>query len=173
MADYKVHIPFLEKWEGGWSNDPDDSGGATMKGVTLRTYTAYRKKKGLLPPTEDELRNISKEEWLDIYKTMYWDTIKGDAFQSQSVANIMVDWFWMSGVIAIKRLQLIVGTKQDGIVGQKTLAAVHAKNQKELFTQLKNARHNHFISIVTKSPEKRKFLKGWLNRLNDIKWIDD
>ena len=172
MADYKVHIPFLEKWEGGWSNDPDDSGGATMKGVTLRTYTAYRKKKGLLPPTEDELRNISKEEGLDIYKTMYWDTIKGDAFQSQSVANIMVDWRWMSGVIAIKRLQLIVGTKQDGIVGQKTLAAVHAKNQKELFTQLKNARHNHFISIVTKSPEKRKFLKGWLNRLNDIKWID-
>ena len=172
MADYKVHIPFLEKWEGGWSNDPDDSGGATMKGVTLRTYTAYRKKKGLLPPTEDELRNISKEEGLDIYKTMYWDTIKGDAFQSQSVANIMVDWFWMSGVIAIKRLQLIVGTKQDGIVGQKTLAAVHAKNQKELFTQLKNARHNHFISIVTKSPEKRKFLKGWFNRLNDIKWID-
>ena len=143
-----------------------------MKGVTLRTYTAYRKKKGLLPPTEDDLRNISKEEWLDIYKTMYWDKIKGDAFQSQSVANIMVDWFWMSGIIAIKRLQLIVGTKQDGIVGPKTLAAVHAKNQKELFTQLKNARHNHFISIVTKSPEKRKFLRGWLNRLNDIKWID-
>lgn len=172
MADYKIHIPFLEKWEGGWSNYPYDSGGATMKGVTLRTYTAYRKKKGLLPPTEDDLRNISKEEWLDIYKTMYWDKIKGDAFQSQSVANLMVDWFWMSGIIAIKRLQLIVGTKQDGIVGAKTLAAVHAKNQKELFTQLKNARHNHFISIVTKSPEKRKFLKGWLNRLNDIKWID-
>ena len=146
MADYKVHIPFLEKWEGGWSNDPYDSGGATMKGVTLRTYTAYRKKKGLLPPTEDDLRNISKEEWLDIYKTMYWDKIKGDAFQSQSVANLMVDWFWMSGIIAIKRLQLIVGTKQDGIVGAKTLAAVHAKNQKELFTQLKNARHNHFLS---------------------------
>ena len=103
---------------------------------------------------------------------MYWDKIKGDAFQSQSVANLMVDWFWMSGIIAIKRLQLIVGTKQDGIVGAKTLAAVHAKNQKELFTQLKNARHNHFISIVTKSPEKRKFLRGWLNRLNDIKWID-
>ena len=129
MADYKVHIPFLEKWEGSWSNDPDDSGGATMKGVTLTTYTAYRKKKGLLPPTEDDLRNISKEEWLDIYKTMYWDKINGDAFQSQNVANIMVDWYWMSGVIAIKRLQLIVGTKQDGIVGQKTLAAVHAKNQ--------------------------------------------
>ena len=35
MADYKVHIPFLEKWEGGWSNDPDDSGGATMMGITI------------------------------------------------------------------------------------------------------------------------------------------
>ena len=172
MADYKVHIPFLEKWEGGWSNDPDDSGGATMMGITIHTYAAYRKKKGLPPPTEEDLRNISKEEWLDIYKTMFWDEVKGDAFNSQSVANIMVDWYWMSGIIAIKRLQFIVGTKQDGNVGPKTLAAIHSKSQKELFTQLKNARYNHFISIVKKSPEKRKFLKGWLNRLNDIKWID-
>lgn len=172
MADYKVHIPFLEKWEGGWSNDPDDSGGATMMGITIHTYAAYRKKKGLPPPTEEDLRNISKEEWLDIYKTMFWDRLNGDAFQSQNVANIMVDWIWMSGTLAIKRLQLIVGTKQDGIVGPKTLAAIHSKNQRELFDQLKSARYSHFEEIVKNDPTQKKFHNGWKRRLKNIKWID-
>ncbi|MFZ9616196.1 MAG: glycosyl hydrolase 108 family protein, partial [Fluviibacter sp.] len=29
------------KHEGGWANHPNDPGGATMKGVTHRTYANY------------------------------------------------------------------------------------------------------------------------------------
>jgi lysozyme family protein len=172
MADYRKHIPFILEWEQEWADDPDDKGGATMKGITIKTYTTYRKRKGLPTPTKDDLRNITDAEWMEIYKTMYWDRINGNAFQSQSVANIMVDWFWMSGIIAIKRLQLIVGTKQDGIVGPKTLAAVHLKNQRELFDQLKSARYSHFEEIVKNDPTQKKFHDGWKRRLKNIKWID-
>ena len=35
MADYQKLVPIIKKWEGGFVNDPSDSGGATNKGVTL------------------------------------------------------------------------------------------------------------------------------------------
>jgi len=51
MANVLKLIPHILKWEGGWSNDPADKGGPTMKGVTLAVYSAYREKKGKKVPT--------------------------------------------------------------------------------------------------------------------------
>lgn len=33
-----VHVPYTLSWEGGWSDNPADNGGATMRGVTLGTF---------------------------------------------------------------------------------------------------------------------------------------
>jgi len=61
--------------------------------------------------------------------------------------------------------------KDDGIVGDKTLAAINNyPNQKELWTKLWNRRKKHFEDIVAKNPSQGKFLKGWMNRLKDLKW---
>ncbi len=57
-------------WEGGWSNHPDDPGGATMYGVIQSVYDAYRKRKGL--PTRS-VRLITRTEALDIYRAEYWE----------------------------------------------------------------------------------------------------
>src|SRR3712207_7646428 len=38
MANVKILLPFILKWEGGFVNDPADSGGATNKGVTIATW---------------------------------------------------------------------------------------------------------------------------------------
>lgn len=38
MAKVSVLLPFILKWEGGFANDPADSGGATNKGVTIATW---------------------------------------------------------------------------------------------------------------------------------------
>ena len=47
MADVKKLAPFIQRWEGGFVDDPDDLGGATYMGVTITTYKVYRKRKGL------------------------------------------------------------------------------------------------------------------------------
>lgn len=47
MADVKKLAPFIQRWEGGFVDDPDDLGGATNMGVTIATYKVYRKRKGL------------------------------------------------------------------------------------------------------------------------------
>ena len=171
MADYKKLIPHVLKWEGGWGNDPDDKGGPTMKGVTIATYTAYCNKKGRPTPTINQLKNISKEEWEEIFKTMFWDRWKAEQINNQSVANLLVDWLWASGQYGIKYPQQILGVTVDGVVGPKTINAINSyPDQKVLFNKLWERRKQHFISIANSRPGNQKFLKGWLNRLNDLKF---
>lgn len=164
-------VPFILKWEGGFVDDPDDLGGATNRGVTIGTYATYCKKKGYPAPTVERLKNLSEKDWAEILKTMYWDRWKADLISSQSVANILVDWVWASGVNGIKIPQKVLGVTADGIVGAKTLAALNARNPKELFEEIKEARVQFIEDICRKRPANNKFKKGWLNRINNLQYV--
>lgn len=170
MAQVSKLAPFILQWEGGFVNDPDDLGGATNKGVTIATYESYCKKKGCPKPTVERLKNLSNQEWTEILKTIYWDRWNADEIKSQSVANILVDWVWASGVHGIKIPQEVAGVLADGIVGPKTIAAVNSKNPQELFDSIKVARVAFIDEICRKRPANNKFKKGWLNRINSLKF---
>lgn len=171
MADVMKLVPFILKWEGGFVDDPDDLGGATNRGVTIGTYATYCKKKGYPAPTVERLKNLSEKDWAEILKTMYWDRWKADEIKSQSVANILVDWVWASGVNGIKIPQKVLGVTADGIVGAKTLAALNARNPKELFEEIREARVQFIEDICRKRPANNKFKKGWLNRINSLQYV--
>lgn len=168
MASVEKLVPFILKWEGGFVNDPDDLGGATNRGVTLATYAQYCKKKGYSVPTVERLKNLSEREWTEILKTMYWDRWKADQIESQSVANILVDWVWASGNYGIKIPQKLIGVTVDGIVGPKTIDAVNSRNPRELFDLIKIARFDYIEDICRKRPSNNKFKRGWINRINDF-----
>lgn len=196
MANYKHIIPFIMYWEEGiktskynqmpWCDYfalckqkglhivPDDQGGPTVCGVTLGAYKDYKKRKGEKVPTSEDLVQIGAEEWLDLFKTMFWDKCLGDKMVSQAVADLIVDWTWTSGVYAVKRVQKVVGTYQDGIIGPKTLSAVNAfavDDWKTFLNRLNAERIDYYKAIVKKSPAKKKFLNGWINRANAcVKW---
>lgn len=188
MANIDKLIPFILKWEGGFVNDPTDRGGATNKGVTLATYEAYCKRKGYPRPTVERLKNIPDAHWREIVKTMFWDKWKADDIHSQKVANILVDWVWGSGIHGIKKPQALLGVKVDGIVGDKTLSAVNFADPEELFDVIYQERVKFLNAIVSNSVAayekkigrkatdaellkytQKRFIKGWLNRLQDIK----
>lgn len=155
---------FLLAKRTGWSDDKDDPGGATMIDVTLSTYTHYRITKGLKDATKKDLRNISFEEWKEILKTMYWDKWQGDCIESQGLANLLVDWIWASGYGAIKKAQNIIGVKNDGVVGNRTLAAINKADSLGLFKRMFEAR----VEYYRQCRAAWKYLNGWLRRLNTI-----
>lgn len=62
--------------EGGFSNNPNDPGGATMEGITQATDDAWRKAHSL-PPIF--VKGISHEELYAIYYQDYWTPCSGDA----------------------------------------------------------------------------------------------
>lgn len=167
MADINILKPYILKWEGGFANDPTDRGGATNMGVTFNTFKDYRKQKGLPETTIGDLKNLSDNEWTDILRTLYWNRWKADDIECQSVANILVDWVWCSGVYGIKNPQKVLGVTADGIVGRATLATVNGyPNQTELFERLKQARLDYVDNICRVHPEQSKFQSGWHNRIN-------
>lgn len=170
MADPKKLIPFILKWEGGFINDPDDLGGATNKGITIGTFGDYRKRKGLPAPTVLDLKNLSDKDWYEIFKTLYWDRWKADEIKSQSVADILVDWVWASGVRGILRAQIILGVASDGIVGVNTIAAVNASDPEKLFNAIKADRAKFIDEICKVRPKNEKYRRGWMNRINAIKY---
>lgn len=166
MADYRKLKPFILKWEGGFVNDKDDLGGATNKGVALATFrSVYGQNK-----TVTDLKNMTDEQWDKIFKKYFWDKWKADEIKDQSVANILVDWVWASGAYGIKIPQRVLGVSVDGIVGAKTIAAVNAMAGKPLFNLIKQERIEFVNRICTSRPQNKKFKKGWLNRINAIKY---
>ena len=170
MANSSKLVPFILQWEGGFVNDPDDLGGATNKGITIGTFTEYKKRKGQKAPTVTDLKNISDAEWHDVFKSLYWDRWKADGITSQAVSNIVVDWVWASGVHGIKRPQKLLGVVADGLVGAKTIAAINAADPKKLFDTIKADRAKFIDEICKARPKNEKYRKGWMNRINAIKY---
>lgn len=72
QENWQRSLDFVLKWEGGWADDPNDPGGATMKGITLGTYTAWCKAHDEPQPTKADLRTISDAEVEEIYYEWYW-----------------------------------------------------------------------------------------------------
>lgn len=190
MAKVDILLPYILQWEGGFVNDPADAGGATNKGVTIATWRQCGYDKDNDGDIDvDDLKMISNDDVKNIIlKPHYWDRWKADQIQNQKVANILVDWVWASGKHGITIPQRILGLKADGIVGNKTLSAVNLAEPNQLFSVIYKARVD-FLNEITessiakyeqkigrKATEKellkhtnKRFLKGWLNRLESIK----
>lgn len=163
MAQAEILQPHILSWEGGFVNDPADAGGATNKGITLATYRRVFGNNR----TVADLKKMTDYEWLLIFKKYYWDKWKADQINDQSIANLLVGWVWGSGKYGITIPQKLLGVVADGIVGAKTLAAVNNyPDQKKLFDLLKARKEKYLRDICVSRPANKKFLKGWLRRLN-------
>ena len=166
MADFKKYAPKLLQLEGGYTNHPDDQGGPTNLGITLRTYKAYCGQE----KTIKDLRNMSYETWQNIMKDLYWDKCRADEIENQSLAEIIVDWCVNSGMVGLRKVQEIAGCKPDGIAGPITLSLINTSDPKSLFDRIWNARKQFYTNIVKKNPSQKVFMNGWMNRLGSFKY---
>lgn len=171
MANFNTYAQFLLSWEGGYVNDKDDSGGATMCGVTIAAWTSYCRQHGMRATTQT-LRSMTKEQWSEIMKNGYWDAVWGDHIHSLSIASMMADWAINSGPKrVVKYVQRILpGISVDGIMGPKTLNRINAMKPSVLFAEIRKARLNYYAGLAEKDESKKKFLEGWKNRVNAMQF---
>lgn len=159
MTRFDGFFEWLMRWEGEvYENDPADPGGATKFGIDQRSHP------------DVNIRRLSREQAKAIYLSDYWTPLRCNALE------VPLDWIMADiGVNngrtrAVKWLQETVGVTADGVFGPITLHAVQsAQDVNVLCEQLLNRRERFYRAIATGA--QRKFLKGWLNRNNDLRRV--
>jgi lysozyme family protein len=166
---FKEGLAIVLRYEGGYVNNPADKGCATNKGITQAVYDAYRKGRGQLLQS---VKVISDFEVENIYLSSYWSPVcESLSFYDKNLSIVHFDSSVNCGTKqAGKFLQRALGVNVDGIVGNGTLAAVKStKFYNILCKKYLEFRLMFYTTIVANNPTQKIFLKGWSNRIKDLK----
>lgn len=162
---FKKALRFVLKWEGGYSEHPNDPGGATMKGIIQSVYDAWRKSKGL---PQQPVKLITDDEVYAIYWERYWSPLKGDKLP-EPLDLVVFDSGVNCGVgRAARWLNTVLGLGAQTTVTPQTLEALKKKDAKEVAKQICGLRVEHYHKIAKANPKLLVFLKGWMNRMRDL-----
>lgn len=135
------------KDEGGYSNDPSDSGGPTNFGITIADYRRYINPRG----EAIDVKKMSIDQAKVIYKGKYWDAVNCDTLSS-GVDYTVFDYAVNSGVARAK----------------KVLAFFKGKEGTELIDAINNERTAFLEALAAHRPKDQKFLKGWMARVSRV-----
>lgn len=137
--------------EGGYSNHPEDPGGETKYGITKRDYPDL------------DIKNLTVEQAKRIYRSNYWDTVRGD-FLPSHVATLVFDSAVNQGPgRAIRFMQKALKVDADGVIGPKTIKAAQSIDPEEFTVKFMAERALHYASLSTFPT----FGRGWMRRLFD------
>lgn len=171
QATFLSHaLPFALAAEGGFSDNPNDAGGATNMGIEQAEYDAHRIACG--EPTQS-VRFITEAEAANIYHDHYWGPIQGDDLP------FPVDWVTFDAAVncgvqtsinlLVRAINLPPGYAIDQAIIDKakaacaTLTGTHDVKEAEL-----SERSDLYRKIVADHPNDAEFLTGWLNRVSSL-----
>tara|TARA_Y100001963_G_scaffold85891_1_gene118821 strand:+ start:216 stop:695 length:480 start_codon:yes stop_codon:yes gene_type:complete len=144
--------------EGGYVDDPTDSGGETNFGISKRAY-----------PDED-IKGLTVERAKELYKRDYWDRFRVSQLPER-IRHIYVDMcINMGGGRATKILQEACNSKNsykidvDGGIGKDTIKA--SANLEDF--RLRAYRVMFYAELVMKKPDQMKFWVGWFRRSCEV-----
>jgi lysozyme family protein len=160
--------------EGGYSNDPVDSGGATRFGITERVARAF----GYM----GEMRDLPIQVATDIYRRNYWNLLNlgNVATQSAPVALELFDTAVNTKHgFAAQSLQRCLNAfnreqadypdiEVDGLIGYDTLASLNAyllkrglEGEAVLVEALNSLQGSFYIELAEARMKDEKFTYGW------------
>lgn len=156
MASFEKASVKLDRAEGGYSVDKSDKGNylngvwvGTNYGISAPTLASWRGKR----VTESDMRSLTYNEALKIYKKNYWDYLKLDKVKDQSVAEMLFD----------AQVNKWNGNKiYERATGEKySPDSVNShKDQEKLFNKLKQARIDDYSAM------NDSHKSGWVDRVN-------
>jgi len=164
MTDrFKLFFAQIIKNEEGYVNDPSDSGGETIYGITKRDHPQEFEQ--IKTEYFNNQKDIAVSLAGDLYEKLYYNPLY-EQIVNVNVAFRLTDFGINAGVhTAVKHLQQTLKIVDDGIFGQDTLNATNEASDM-LYQNYNENLKAYYQSLVDKNPKNQKFLQGWLNRLN-------
>jgi lysozyme family protein len=166
MSAFARALPTVLATEGGYTDDPNDPGGPTNRGITQRVYDDYLASKGR---GSRPVKQILDSEVRAIYFDRYWTRGKCDPMP-WPISLMHFDGCVNIGVTgAAKVLQRAAGVRDDGVVGPFTIYAVEQADPHALEARLLWERTDYYRQVCNKRAASKVYLLGWLNRLADLR----
>lgn len=137
MAEFQPAVEKVLRSEGGYSDRAADRGGPTQFGITEKVARTFG--------FQGDMRDLTREQAIDIYKREYWDPLNLDAAAQEQADQIF-------------QMAVNSGT---GFARQarEESAAIDPERARLAVAQIR-----HYAEIVNKAPGQVANLHGWINR---------
>jgi lysozyme family protein len=156
--NFDACLKLVFKWEGGWSDHPEDNGGKTNFGITQARYSEYLKDIGV---KDQSVAKITRDTAAKIYKKYYWHEVNGD-FRPLGVDLVLFDFAVNSGPSRARRYASVVA--KPGL-SEKEDPQGSADGIRSFINVYCDAR----LKFVRSLGDYRHFGKGWERRIADIR----
>lgn len=190
MANYKIAEAKTALKEGGFANDPDDTGKLTLNGISSKhwpNWEGWPRLNTIMKRVGNNAAKINAEVRKDpvllemistFYKRNFWDVLKLDQIKYQSIADELFDTGVNMGTsVAAKFLQeaLNLCNKNgvtygdiavDGQIGPNTLRTLNEKaNEIAVLNTINMLQGEKYLDIMRKNKTQEKFWQSWLSRI--------
>ena len=163
MDRFEKIFDYLLKVEGGYSNDKYDKGGKTKYGIIEEEARKFGYKGDMQDLTKDFAKNI--------YLKKYYLGNKLDKVLNDKVALSVCDFIVNGGAWGAKKAQAALNElgfdlRVDGILGTKSLAALNEVDENKFLEKYHDLQRRYYRVLAANKPSQKKFLTGWLNRVD-------
>ncbi len=162
------------KVEGGYVNDPSDSGGETNFGITKRVAMSYG--------YTGDMKRLTKDQAFEIYAKLYWHKLRLDDIEklSEKVAEELADTGVNMGTrraarflqrslnVLNNKAQSYADLTVDGQIGNATIRALKSyflirgvEGEKVLFRMLNALQGAFYVTLAERREKDEKFVYGW------------
>lgn len=152
MNNFKLAMGFISQWEwgnrkdGGYTNDPIDPGGETKFGISKKSHP------------DIDIKSLTLIESEEIYLREYWIPCGCDN----------LDW-----PLAMSVFDAAINCGQGRAKAWLAKSGSAERESRKTATLFNQERIAYYNGLVAKKPSLNKYIKGWLNRVNDLsKYID-
>lgn len=187
MADFNAAHAKVMGNEGGYANNPADTGGETYKGIARKFWpnwggwkyvdgvkantvpqpaygtSAYRNYAAYLDKCLAALTSL-QQMVLDFYKANFWDKYRLSEVNDQAVATWLYDHVVNGGARGAKWLQEAAGVTADGAIGPATIAAVNGADPATLLQDAEDVAAFYRLDRAAADSSQIQFLPSWLRR---------
>lgn len=190
LTSFEAAYQVVMKHEGGYANNPDDTGGETYCGISRRFHPDWAGWKHIdsIKVRSGEIKNntifgVLSEYVKKFYKINYWDKIYCDVITDFTLAADMFDTAVNCGTAAagkfLQRTLNVLNNRQhywddikvDGVIGARTIqtlqSAYLAGKASLVHTTYTVIRGAYYIDIMERRESQEQFAVAWLSRL----WI--
>lgn len=160
MSGFAEAYAFVRQWEGGDSAPRPGDPNPTSRGLTQRKYDELAASFGW---ERKPVYDLAEGEVQAAYLAIWNHALCGQLPSP-------LGWVHFDAVVncgperAVKLLQSAAGVEADGAFGPKTAKAIAAADARTLAVAGLNMRDRFYQDLANRTPEKRRFLRGWLNR---------